>query len=196
MKRWILVIATLVSMFSLTGCGYNDFQRLDEKTKASWSEVLNQYQRRSDLIPNIVAAVKGEASFEQDTLTKVIEARSKATAIQATPDLINNPEAFNKFQQAQGELSSAQAGELRGGLLDPVLAEHGLAGGQCRDHRLLRMGLGDGDERHRLRGAVGADAGLGDPGVDGGQVGGDVGGGGHGMGRLEQMPIRWNHLIG
>ena len=107
MKRWILVIATLVSMFSLTGYGYNDFQRLDEKTKASWSEVLNQYQRRSDLIPNIVAAVKGEASFEQDTLTKVIEARSKATAIQATPDLINNPEAFNKFQQAQGELSSA-----------------------------------------------------------------------------------------
>ena len=82
MKRWLLVIATFVSMLSLTGCGYNDFQRLDEKTKASWSEVLNQYQRRSDLIPNIVAAVKGEANFEQDTLTKVIEARSKATAMQ------------------------------------------------------------------------------------------------------------------
>ncbi|MFZ2297052.1 MAG: hypothetical protein A3G29_14435 [Burkholderiales bacterium RIFCSPLOWO2_12_FULL_64_99] len=91
----------------LTGCGYNDFQRLDEATKASWSEVLNQYQRRADLIPNIVATVKGEANFEQETLTKVIEARAKATSIQATPELINDPEAFNKFQQAQGELSGA-----------------------------------------------------------------------------------------
>ena len=68
---------------------------------------MNQYQRRADLVPNIVASVKGEANFEQDTLTKVIEARAKATSIQATPELINNPEAFNKFQQAQGELSSA-----------------------------------------------------------------------------------------
>ncbi len=92
---------------SLTGCGYNDFQRLDEQTKSAWSEVLNQYQRRSDLIPNIVATVKGEAAFEQDTLTKVVEARAKATSIQATPELVNNPEAFNKFQQAQGELSGA-----------------------------------------------------------------------------------------
>ncbi|MEG0140966.1 MAG: LemA family protein, partial [Comamonas sp.] len=107
MKRWLLIIATAASMLSLTGCGYNDFQRLDEKSKAAWSEVLNQYQRRSDLIPNIVATVKGEANFEQDTLTKVIEARAKATSIQATPELINNPEAFNKFQQAQGELSGA-----------------------------------------------------------------------------------------
>ena len=107
MKRWFLVLATAASIFSLTGCGYNDFQRLDEKSKAAWSEVLNQYQRRADLIPNIVATVKGEANFEQDTLTKVIEARSKATSIQATPELINNPEAFNKFQQAQGELSGA-----------------------------------------------------------------------------------------
>ena len=107
MKRWFLILMTFASMLSLTGCGYNDFQRLDEKTKAAWSEVLNQYQRRTDLIPNLVATVKGEASFEQDTLTKVIEARSKATSIQATPDLVNNPEAFNKFQQAQGELSSA-----------------------------------------------------------------------------------------
>jgi hypothetical protein len=78
-------------------------------TKASWSEVLNQYQRRADLIPNIVATVKGEANFEQETLTKVVEARAKATSIQATPELINNPEAFNKFQQAQGELSGASA---------------------------------------------------------------------------------------
>jgi LemA protein len=91
----------------LTGCGYNDFQRLDEQVKAGWAEVLNQYQRRADLIPNIVATVKGEANFEQETLTKVIEARSKATSIQATPELINDPAAFNKFQQAQGELSSA-----------------------------------------------------------------------------------------
>ena len=104
MKRFIALIATVLA---LSGCGYNDFQSLDEKSKAAWSEVLNQYQRRADLVPNIVATVKGEASFEQDTLTKVIEARAKATSIQATPELINNPEAFNKFQQAQGELSSA-----------------------------------------------------------------------------------------
>ena len=107
MKRWLFLFVTLASLLSLTGCGYNDFQRLDEKSKAAWSEVLNQYQRRADLVPNIVATVKGEASFEQDTLTKVIEARAKATSIQATPELVNNPEAFNKFQQAQGELSSA-----------------------------------------------------------------------------------------
>ena len=99
-----LALALAVPM---TGCGYNDFQRLDEANKASWSEVLNQYQRRADLIPNIVATVKGEANFEQETLTKVIEARSKATSIQATPELVNDPEAFNKFQQAQGELSGA-----------------------------------------------------------------------------------------
>ena len=91
----------------LAGCGYNDFQRLDEQVKAGWSEVLNQYQRRADLIPNIVATVKGEASFEQETLTKVIEARAKATSIQVTPETLNNPEAFNRFQQAQGELGSA-----------------------------------------------------------------------------------------
>ncbi len=91
----------------LGGCGYNDFQRLDEGVKAGWSEVVNQYQRRADLIPNIVATVKGEASFEQDTLTKVIEARAKATSIQVTPETLNNPEAFKKFQQVQGELSGA-----------------------------------------------------------------------------------------
>ncbi len=91
----------------LTGCGYNDFQRLDESTKSAWSEVLNQYQRRADLVPNIVATVKGEAAFEQDTLTKVVEARAKATSIQVTPETLNNPEAFKKFQAAQGELGSA-----------------------------------------------------------------------------------------
>ena len=95
------------SSLTLTGCGYNDFQRLDETVKADWSEVVNQYQRRADLIPNIVATVKGEANFEQETLTKVIEARSRATSIQATPALVNDPEAFKRFQAAQGELTGA-----------------------------------------------------------------------------------------
>ena len=105
--RKALATVALSAAMLLSGCGYNDFQRQDEGVKAGWSEVLNQYQRRADLIPNIVATVKGEAGFEQDTLTKVIEARSKATSIQATPELINNPEAFKKFQAAQGELSGA-----------------------------------------------------------------------------------------
>jgi LemA protein len=104
MKRWLLILA---AAFALTGCGYNDFQRLDEQTKSAWSEVLNQYQRRADLVPNLVATVKGEANFEQETLTKVVEARAKATSMQVSPETLNNPEAFQKFQQAQGELSSA-----------------------------------------------------------------------------------------
>jgi LemA protein len=104
MKRWFIVLFAVVA---LSGCGYNDFQRLDEQTRSAWSEVLNQYQRRADLVPNLVATVKGEANFEQDTLTKVIEARSRATAVQVTPETLNNPEAFAKFQQAQGELSGA-----------------------------------------------------------------------------------------
>ena len=104
MQRWFLILFTALA---LTGCGYNDFQRLDEQSKAAWSEVLNQYQRRADLIPNIVASVKGEANFEQETLTKVVEARAKATSLQVTPETLNNPEAFAKFQAAQGELSSA-----------------------------------------------------------------------------------------
>jgi LemA protein len=105
-RFWLATLALLAAI-GLSGCGYNDFQRLDEQVKGAWSEVLNQYQRRADLIPNIVATVKGEANFEQETLTKVIEARSRATSIQATPELINNPEAFQKFQQAQGELTGA-----------------------------------------------------------------------------------------
>ena len=105
-RVWAGVLA-LAAVVGLSGCGYNDFQRLDEQTKAAWSEVLNQYQRRADLIPNIVNTVKGEANFEQETLTRVVEARAKATSIQVTPETLNNPEAFNKFQQAQGELSSA-----------------------------------------------------------------------------------------
>ena len=106
-NRLSALLATLVLSLGLSGCGYNDFQRLDEQVKSGWSEVLNQYQRRSDLIPNIVATVKGEANFEQETLTKVVEARAKATSIQATPELVNNPAAFQKFQAAQGELSGA-----------------------------------------------------------------------------------------
>ncbi|CAH0348783.1 LemA family protein [Aquabacterium sp. CECT 9606] len=106
-QRWLSALATATIVVSLSGCGYNEFQTLDEQSKSAWSEVLNQYQRRADLIPNIVSTVKGEASFEQDTLTKVVEARAKATSIQATPELVNDPAAFQKFQAAQGELSSA-----------------------------------------------------------------------------------------
>ena len=105
--RRLLGGIALVGALSLTGCGYNDFQRLDEQSQSAWSEVLNQYQRRADLIPNIVATVKGEANFEQETLTKVVEARAKATSIQVTPDTLKDPEAMKKFQAAQGELSSA-----------------------------------------------------------------------------------------
>ena len=104
-----LVSLSFIALLSLllSGCGYNQFQSLDEQTKSAWSEVLNQYQRRADLVPNIVATVKGEAAFEQDTLTKVIEARAKATSIQVTPETLNDPAAFSKFQAAQGELGSA-----------------------------------------------------------------------------------------
>jgi len=91
----------------LSGCGYNDFQRLDEQSKAAWAEVLNQYQRRADLIPNLVSTVKGEAAFEQETLTRVVEARSRATAIQVTPEMLEDPEAMARFQQVQGQLGGA-----------------------------------------------------------------------------------------
>ncbi len=106
-NRWLTTFLAAVLALSLSGCGYNDFQRLDEQTKSAWSEVLNQYQRRADLVPNLVATVKGEASFEQETLTRVIEARAKATSVQVTPETLSNPQAFQQFQQAQGELSSA-----------------------------------------------------------------------------------------
>lgn len=105
--RALLATPLLATSLSLTGCGYNDFQRLDEQTTSAWSEVVNQYQRRADLVPNLVATVKGEAGFEQETLTKVVEARAKATSIQLTPEAINNPETLQKFQAAQGELSGA-----------------------------------------------------------------------------------------
>lgn len=106
-QRLITWCAGLLVAASLTGCGYNDFQRLDEQSQSAWSEVLNQYQRRADLIPNIVATVKGEANFEQETLTRVIEARAKATSIQVTPEMLNNPAVMQQFQAAQGELGSA-----------------------------------------------------------------------------------------
>ncbi len=101
-----IVLAALLASV-LAGCGYNDIQSKDEAIKSAWAEVISQYQRRADLIPNIVNTVKGEANFEQETLTRVIEARAKATSIQATPELVNDPAAMAKFQQAQGELSSA-----------------------------------------------------------------------------------------
>ena len=106
-SRFFRLLSAAVISVMLTGCGYNQFQALDEQTTSAWAEVLNQYQRRADLVPNIVATVKGEAAFEQDTLTKVVEARAKATSMQVTPETLNNPEAFKKFQAAQGELSSA-----------------------------------------------------------------------------------------
>lgn len=103
----VFSLLTLMFALVLSGCGYNTIQTTDEQVKAAWAEVLNQYQRRADLVPNLVNVVKAEANFEQETLTQVVEVRSKATSIQATPELINDPEAFNKFQQAQGELSGA-----------------------------------------------------------------------------------------
>jgi LemA protein len=106
MRKLLLSLAAIL-LLALSGCGYNTFQTTDEQIKASWSEVVNQYQRRADLVPNLVSTVKGEANFEQSTLTKVIEARARATSIQATPALINDPQAFQKFQAAQGELSGA-----------------------------------------------------------------------------------------
>ena len=107
LPRTTVTAGALALMLSLSGCGYNEFQTLDEQVNASWAEVLSQYQRRADLIPNIVNTVKGEANFEQETLTKVIEARAKATSIQVTPELAKDPEALKKFQAAQGEVSSA-----------------------------------------------------------------------------------------
>ena len=98
---------TLLLAAMLTGCGYNDFQTLDEQSQAAWSEVQNQYQRRADLVPNLVATVKGEAKFEQDTLTQVIEARARATSITVTPETLNDPQAFERFQQAQAQLGGA-----------------------------------------------------------------------------------------
>ena len=100
-------VAILMFAALLGGCGYNTLQQQDEQVKSAWSEVLNQYQRRADLVPNLVNTVKGAVQAEKDILDSVINARARATSIQATPELIENPAAFQQWQQAQGELSSA-----------------------------------------------------------------------------------------
>ncbi len=107
MRNKIILPLFLIVFALLGGCGYNTFQTSDEQIKASWAEVLNQYQRRADLVPNLVNVVKGYAAHEKDVLTRVTEARAKVGTIQATPELINDEQAFAKFQAAQGELSSA-----------------------------------------------------------------------------------------
>lgn len=100
-------VVLLAAVLALSGCGYNDLQGLDEDTKAAWSEVINQYQRRADLIPNLVNTVKGYAAHEKDTLESVVQARAKATSVQVTPELLKDEAAFRKFQEAQQGLSSA-----------------------------------------------------------------------------------------
>ena len=106
-KKIVLASMLLSATLGLTGCGYNQFQSLDEDAKASWSEVLNQYQRRADLVPNLVATVKGYAEHEEKVLTEVADARSKVGSMQVTKDVLNDPEAFAKFQAAQGQLTGA-----------------------------------------------------------------------------------------
>jgi LemA protein len=106
MKQVLKVLAVGLVLL-LSGCGYNTLQSTDEQTSSAWSEVINQYQRRADLVPNLVETVKGFATQEREVLTQVTEARARVGSIQATPELVNNPEAFAKFQQAQSELTSA-----------------------------------------------------------------------------------------
>ncbi len=106
MRKWLTAFV-LSSMLVLSGCGYNTLQSTDEQINAAWSEVLNQYQRRADLVPNLVNVVKGYASHEKEVLETVTNARSKVGSIQATPELVNDEQAFAKFQAAQGELTSA-----------------------------------------------------------------------------------------
>ena len=105
--RTFTAVVLLLFTAALGGCGYNDTQRGDEQVKSAWSEVLNQYQRRADLVPNLVATVKGFAAQEQQVLVQVTEARSRVGSIQATPELLNDPAAFQRFQQAQGAMTSA-----------------------------------------------------------------------------------------
>ena len=105
--RYLILLASLIATLALSGCGYNAMQAQDEQIKAAWAEVLNQYQRRADLVPNLVNVVKGYAAHEKDVLTQVTEARSQVGSIKATPELINDPEAFAKFQQVQSQMTSA-----------------------------------------------------------------------------------------
>jgi LemA protein len=107
MRNFWMSLMALLAVTLLSGCGYNTLQSGDEQVKAAWSEVLNQYQRRADLIPNLVNTVKGFAEQEKEILIRVTEARAKVGAIQATPELLNDPQAFSKFQAAQGEMGSA-----------------------------------------------------------------------------------------
>lgn len=102
-----LISAMMIGTLSVSGCGYNDLQGLDEDTKAAWSEVINQYQRRADLIPNLVATVKGYAAHEKETLESVVNARAKATSVQVTPEVLKDSAAFEAFQKAQAGLTSA-----------------------------------------------------------------------------------------
>jgi LemA protein len=106
MRRLWTALLILVAA-ALSGCGYNDIQKADEQVKSAWSEVLNQYQRRNDLVPNLVNTVKGFAAQEQQVLTQVTELRSRVGSIQATPELLNDPAAFRRFQEAQGAMSQA-----------------------------------------------------------------------------------------
>jgi LemA protein len=107
MQKIYLKLLTALLLLNLTGCGYNKFQSLDEEVKASWSEVLNQYQRRADLVPNLVNVVKGYAAHEKEVLTQVADARSRVGSMQITAEVLNDPEAFAKFQAAQGQMTSA-----------------------------------------------------------------------------------------
>jgi LemA protein len=106
MKR-VATLFLACAALALTGCGYNKLQSTDEQVKAAWAEVVNQYQRRADLIPNLVNTVKGYAQQEQQVLIGVTEARAKATSIQATPEMVDNPQAFQQFVQAQREVTGA-----------------------------------------------------------------------------------------
>jgi len=107
MLRTLATAAALAAALTLSGCGYNTLQSQDEQVKAGWSEVVNQYQRRADLVPNLVNTVKGYAAQEREVLEAVTNARSNVAGIKATPELLNDPVAFQKFQQAQGQLSGA-----------------------------------------------------------------------------------------
>jgi LemA protein len=113
MRKWLVGVLIVAASLNLAGCGYNKLQEQDESVKAAWSEVVNQYQRRADLIPNLVEVVRGYAAQEERVLVQVTEARAKATSIQVTPEVLNDPETFKRFQQAQSQLTVALGGLMR-----------------------------------------------------------------------------------